>query len=165
MPRLSERNRRIVATCLAIAASWVVVGCVAGDARFTEEMPAGFWAGLWHGMISVVTLIVGIFYDSVEIYERDNTGGWYDVGFLLGVSMVWGGGSHTAQRRSRARRDEKEWEEIGRKVEAKVKRKVREWAEAEPDEEWNLVEAKAEDKLKRKVREWAEEPEPPAGPR
>jgi hypothetical protein len=158
---ISERNRVIVVTC-AVMASLVVAGCAAGDPRFTEEAPAGFWVGLWHGMISVITLIVGIFYDSVEIYERNNTGGWYDLGYLIGVTLVWGGGSHTAHRRSRSRRDQKEWEEIGRKVEAKIKRKIRVWAEAEPDEDWNLVETKAEEKLKRKIREWAEEPEAPA---
>lgn len=147
-----------------VAASLVVWGCAAGDARFTDGDPAGFWAGLWHGMISVIALIVGIFHSGVEIYERNNSGGWYDFGYLLGVTIIWGGGSHTASRRSRRsrdRRDQKEWEEIGRKVEAKLKRKIRVWAEAEPDEDWDVVEGKAEEKLKRKIREWAEEPESP----
>lgn len=159
-----ERNKTIVVTCAVVVASLVVAGCAAGDPRFTEATPAGFWVGIWHGMISVITLIVGVFYDSVQIYERSNTGGWYDLGFLVGVTMVWGGGSHTAHRRSRSRRNDKEWEEIGRKVEAKLKRKIRQWAEAEPNEEWDVVESKAEEKLKRKVREWAEEPEPPSRP-
>lgn len=134
-----------------------VAGCAAGDARYTPEDPAGFWTGLWHGMISIVTLVVGIFSDTVEVYERNNSGGWYDLGFLFGVLCIWGGGSKAAPRRRRAPRPtDPEWDAIGRKVEAKLKRKIRTWAEAEPDEDWDVVEAKAEEKLKLKVREWAE---------
>jgi hypothetical protein len=81
----------------------VVAGCAAGDSRFTTEDPAGFFMGLWHGIISMITLVVGIFTDSVQVYERNNTGGWYDFGFLLGVSSTWGGGSTTAYHRARRR--------------------------------------------------------------
>lgn len=142
----------------AIVMSVVLVGCAAGDPRYTPEDPAGFWTGIWHGMISIITLVIGIFSDTVQVYERNNTGGWYDFGFLLGVLCFWGGGSKaTPRRRRRPRPNDPEWEEISRKVEAKLKRKIREWSEAEPDEDWNVVEARAEAKLKRKVREWAEE--------
>jgi hypothetical protein len=163
--RINERGRAIVAIGAAGVAALALVGCVAGDARFTVEAPAGFWVGLWHGMISMIALVLGLFYDSVEIYERSNTGGWYDLGFLLGVTIIWGGGSHTAHRRGRSRRDDKEWEEIGRKVEVKIQRQLREWAEAEPDEEWDAVGAKVEAKLKRRLRAWAEEPDTPPAAR
>jgi hypothetical protein len=132
----------------------VLVGCAAGDPRFTAAAPAGFWDGLWHGLISFVTLVIGMFNDHVRVYEVDNTGGWYDLGFLLGVTLLWGHRTIT-HRRKRVVPDA-EWQEISRKVEAKFKRKIRQWAEAEPDEDWDLVEHKAEDKLKRRVREWAE---------
>ncbi|MCA9634707.1 MAG: hypothetical protein KC420_01590 [Myxococcales bacterium] len=135
-----------------------LVACAAGDPRFTPEDPAGFWQGLWHGIISVFCLVIGLFSDTVRVYEVDNNGGWYDLGFLLGVVSFWGGGSAKRYHSQRTRRADKEWEEIGKKVEAKMRRKIREWAEAEPDEEWNVVESKAEDKLKRQVREWADEP-------
>lgn len=143
------------ASWLAFAAI-LLAGCAAGDPRFTNAAPAGFWWGIWHGVISFVTLIVGIFDSSVKVYEVDNTGGWYDFGFLIGVTLLWGHRTITRPRR-RTITDE-EWQEISRKVETKLKRKIREWAEAEPDEDWNLVEKKAEEKLKRKVREWAERP-------
>lgn len=86
----------------------VLCSCAAGDPQFTPEHPAGFWLGLWHGMISWVTLIVGIFDQGVEVYERNNTGGWYDFGFLFGATSIWGGGSSAGyhrSRRSRRRRD------------------------------------------------------------
>ncbi len=47
--------------------------------------PAGFWAGLWHGIIAPITLIVGLFYVNVRIYEKNNSGKLYVFGFLIGV--------------------------------------------------------------------------------
>lgn len=63
----------------------LAAGCAAGDPRFTAATPAGFWQGLWHGMISVVAFVVGLFKDGVRIYEVHNNGAWYDFGFLIGV--------------------------------------------------------------------------------
>ena len=39
---------------------------------------AGFWAGLWHGLISPITFIVSLFTPAVRIYEINNRGRWYD---------------------------------------------------------------------------------------
>lgn len=155
MRRASRGSPWIALIVLAL----LMVGCAAGDPRFTADAPAGFWQGLWHGVIAVFALVVGIFSDSVRVYEVHNTGGWYDFGFLFGVIGFWGGGGAKGYHGRRVRQADKEWEEIGRKVEAKMKRKIREWAESEPDEAWNVVEGKAEEKLKRKVREWADEGE------
>lgn len=135
----------------------MLTACAAGTGRFSAEQPAGFWAGLWQGAISVVTLIIHIFNPTVRVYEIYNTGGWYDFGFLLGVICVWGGGSHATCARSRCRKkDDEEWDEVGDKVERKIKRKLRQWAESEPDEDWDEVEKKLENKLRDKIRKWAE---------
>jgi hypothetical protein len=94
-----QRAAIIAVVVLALA----LCGCAAGDPQLTSERPAGFWLGLWHGIISWVTLIVGIFDPSVEVYERNNTGGWYDFGFLLGATSIWGGGSSAGYHRSHRR--------------------------------------------------------------
>jgi hypothetical protein len=94
-----QRTAIIAVVVLALT----LCGCAAGDPQFTPERPAGFWLGLWHGMISWITLIVGIFDQGVEVYERENTGGWYDFGFLLGATSIWGGGSSAGYHRSRRR--------------------------------------------------------------
>jgi hypothetical protein len=105
--RRSSRRRgdhaRRVAAGAAVLLLAALAGCVAGDARFNTQDPAGFFFGLWHGIISMITLVIGIFSDGVQVYERNNTGGWYDFGFLLGVSSTWGGGSASAYRRARRR--------------------------------------------------------------
>lgn len=138
----------------------LLTACAAGDVQFTPETPAGFWHGLWHGIISVVSLIVHLFNDNVRVYEVNNAGSLYDFGFLLGVIFIWGGGSHMSCRSFADKKFDKEWEEIGNKVEIKVMRKLQDWAEDEEetgsDKEWEEIGEKVEKKLKRKIREWAE---------
>ncbi len=58
----------------------------------------GFLIGLWHGIIAPIALIGSIFMDNVRIYEFPNTGFFYDLGFLIGISC-WGGGGAAASRR------------------------------------------------------------------
>ncbi len=57
---------------------------------------AGFWKGLWHGFIVLLTFIVSLFSDSVGIYESHNSGNLYNLGFLLGVMIFFGGSGRGA---------------------------------------------------------------------
>lgn len=52
----------------------------------------GFWNGLIHGVISPFAFILSLFDDEVTIYSICNNGGWYNFGFLLGVSVIFGAG-------------------------------------------------------------------------
>jgi len=138
--------------------------CTAGDDQFSSDNLAGFWFGLWHGVIAVIALIIHLFNDSVLVYEINNTGGWYDLGFLLGIICVWGGGSHATCKSNVKRERDKEWEEISDKVELKVMHNLKRWAEDDDDssevdakhEDWDEIGNKVEKKLKRKIKEWAE---------
>jgi len=56
-----------------------------------DAQPAGFWAGLWHGLISPLTFLISLFNPNVRIYETHNRGRLYDFGFILGVSGAFGG--------------------------------------------------------------------------
>jgi hypothetical protein len=58
--------------------------------------PAGFWAGLWHGLILPFTFLISLVITEVRIYEVNNNGRWYDFGFLFGVSLTWGGSGYRA---------------------------------------------------------------------
>ena len=58
--------------------------------------PAGFWAGLWHGLICPIVFIVSLFVPGVRIYEVNNRGLLYDFGFLLGASSSLAGGGSQA---------------------------------------------------------------------
>ncbi len=58
--------------------------------KLPEASPAGFWSGLWHGIITPITFIVSLFNANVRIYETNNKGRLYDFGFLIGVSSNFG---------------------------------------------------------------------------
>ncbi|HUU38926.1 MAG TPA: hypothetical protein VMW46_12085 [Candidatus Desulfaltia sp.] len=64
---------------------------------------AGFWRGLWHGLISPVTFIISIFTKDVRIYEVHNNGSWYNFGFVLGAGLFLQGGI-LGSRKARKRR-------------------------------------------------------------
>jgi hypothetical protein len=61
----------------------------------------GFLLGLWHGFISPVTFIISLFSKTVGIYEVYNNGNWYNLGFVLGCAVIYGGGVLGAGRRRR----------------------------------------------------------------
>jgi hypothetical protein len=51
-------------------------------------MVARAGAGLWHGLIAPVTLMISFFNSDVKMYEVHNAGSEYDFGFLLGLALV-----------------------------------------------------------------------------
>ena len=82
----------------------VLAGCVAGpnpqvNTPNEEGEVAGFWQGLWHGIIAPVTFVISLFSDTVHVYEVHNNGNWYVVGFLVGITAIWGGGGRASSRR------------------------------------------------------------------
>jgi hypothetical protein len=52
---------------------------------------AGFGTGLWHGLVALITLFVSFFNPAVQMYEVHNNGPWYNLGFLLGSVILFGG--------------------------------------------------------------------------
>lgn len=70
----------------------------------SEGKVAGFWKGLWHGLISPITFIISIFSKNTRLYEVHNNGSWYNFGFVLGAGLFLQGGilgSRKARKRSR----------------------------------------------------------------
>ncbi len=45
--------------------------------------------GIWHGIISPVTLVVSFMNPAVQMYEVHNDGSQYNLGFLVGVAIVF----------------------------------------------------------------------------
>ena len=50
---------------------------------------AGILPGIWHGVISPVTLAVSFFNPTIQMYEVHNDGSQYNLGFLIGVAIVF----------------------------------------------------------------------------
>lgn len=85
----------------------VLSSCTAGINSMTNIADkdgeiAGFWMGLWHGIASPITFIISLFNKAVSVYETHNNGNWYNFGFLLGASIIFGGsGSGASSRKCR----------------------------------------------------------------
>ena len=86
------KNRVIIFVVLLAIGIILFTGCVPGGGSYTADSPAGFFWGLWHGFIALFTLIGSLFSDYVNIYEVYNTGLGYNIGFLIGVNSLLGGG-------------------------------------------------------------------------
>lgn len=92
---------RVLALAALVAALVLLASCAASgnpEAGGPGAQP-GFLYGLWHGVITPVTFVVSLFSDGVGIYEVDNNGAWYDFGYVLGLSVIFGGGVGGASRR------------------------------------------------------------------
>lgn len=50
---------------------------------------SGFFPGIWHGAISPVTLVLSIINSDIQMYEVHNDGVPYNLGFLIGVAIVF----------------------------------------------------------------------------
>ncbi len=88
---------RLVPLGLTLGLVLLLAACAAGlnpyvDTANPDGITAGFWRGLWQGIISPITFIISLFTENVNIYEVHNSGGWYDFGFVLGAGILFGGG-------------------------------------------------------------------------
>ena len=75
----------------------ILAGCAAGpnDLEKTPDREgkiAGFWMGLWHGLISPITFVISIFDRDVRFYQVHNNGNWYNFGFVVGAGLFFSGG-------------------------------------------------------------------------
>lgn len=101
-------RRWILPTAAAMVFCAILAGCAAGPnpaagAPGADGSVAGFWRGLWHGFILLFSFVVSLFNDSVHVYEVHNRGNLYDLGFLLGVMIFFGGSGKGACRKPRRR--------------------------------------------------------------
>jgi hypothetical protein len=83
----------------------LLASCAAGPnpVAGSGQEPAGFWLGLWHGVIFPVTFVISLFTDGVSVYEVANNGNWYDFGFFLGVLISLGGSGGAGARAGKRR--------------------------------------------------------------
>lgn len=140
-------------------------GCVAGSERY-EAKKATFWGGLFHGIISPVTLFITLFTGAIDMYESNNVGWGYDCGFFLGLLIILGGGCGSRSKirlATCAKKRARDWEVLGTEIEQEILDGIRACKgseggpAAEADEEsWEEIGRKIEEKVKRKLKEWAD---------
>jgi hypothetical protein len=130
----------------------LVASCAPGNARYSVDTgrPANFWAGLWHGLIIVITFIVSLFTNDVRIYESNNVGWAYNLGFILGCCMSLGAGARSATHRKAKKRD---WDEVGDRIATKVRAQFAdEMKREEPD--WDEFSRQVETRIRDEFKKW-----------
>jgi hypothetical protein len=100
-----RRLRMALALVAVLGATLLLSSCAAGPnpSAGAGEEPAGFWLGLWQGIIAPVTFVISLFTDNVSVYEVANNGNWYDFGFFFGVAISLGGSGGAGVRAKRRR--------------------------------------------------------------
>lgn len=88
------KKRLLFLVVLLTASVLLITGCA--DTVNVQECvnasPSGLFSGFWHGLISPFSFIGSLFSDNIAVYSCNNTGGWYDFGFLWGAGVLFGGG-------------------------------------------------------------------------
>lgn len=143
------------------ALALLLTACAAGPGSEwaqPEADPAGFFVGFWHGLLLVITLIVSFFTDQVRIYEPNNVGTAYDIGFVLGTLAAYGSGIRvtTGKRRKpkRASVGSGDVDRVAKEVEQRVTAKIEGILQ---DDEWKDLGERVEERVKEKLRRWLDE--------
>lgn len=97
-------KKKLFTYSLLLVSAILITGCLAGtnSVAGTPDIGgdiAGFWDGLWHGVIAPVTFFISLISDNIHMYEIHNNGGWYDFGFVMGAGIIFGGGSKASCKR------------------------------------------------------------------
>jgi hypothetical protein len=93
---LEENMKTISILVLAAFVLVALTGCAARPNELANQPVAGgtiagFWQGVWQGLISPFAFIISLFNPAVGVYDVHNNGGWYNLGFLLGAAIILGG--------------------------------------------------------------------------
>jgi len=77
---------------ILILASMLLLSSCAGDEQFKDGgKRANILHGIWHGWIAPLSLFFSIFSDGIRMYEPNNTGWTYDLGFYMAIIGGFGG--------------------------------------------------------------------------
>ncbi len=81
------------------------ISCAPGNEKWNTEInpgaKAGFLYGVWHGTIIIITFIISLFTNEVGLYEINNTGWPYNLGFIIGLNISIGGMFSGGKRRKK----------------------------------------------------------------
>ncbi len=97
--------KRLFKIAILIFIVSILSGCFPGDGKATVDDPVGFFSGIWHGWIAPLSLILGIFKDNIRVYEMNNTGWWYDLGFYMAIISGFGGISLSRKKMKKKHQD------------------------------------------------------------
>lgn len=158
-------TKRYLWLSAVISFALIILSCAPGNDRWDQDLNpghlAGFWAGIWHGLIIIITFIVSLFAKEVGIYEVNNSGWTYNLGFLIGLCFSilapWKKGIWRWGRRKKV---EVEWKEIGDKIGERVRSGIKDWLEKtereDREKEWEEIADRIEEKIRKVLKEWTD---------
>jgi hypothetical protein len=132
----------------------LAVSCAPGNERWASaDNRANFWAGLWHGLIIIVTFVVSWFTKDVGIYEPNNVGFGYNIGFILGCMISLGGGIRSATHRKRKHKvvyKGPDMDRLGSRIESGVREGIKAAAAGQEsgDYDWDELGRRIEQRVK-----------------
>lgn len=86
-----NKKRIVFIIALLIVVPVLLTACIPGHERYLDN-PAGFIWGFWHGLIAWLSFVIQIFTGGdFTIFEANNSGWPYSLGFLLGMGGFGGG--------------------------------------------------------------------------
>jgi hypothetical protein len=88
---MKRRNITIFASLILLLIN--LSSCAPSGYEYNE---AGFFSGIWHGLIIVFSLMGKLIGMDIGIYADNNTGFTYWLGFILGIGG-FGGGSASSR--------------------------------------------------------------------
>jgi hypothetical protein len=62
-------------------------GCA--DKNPNPDDVLGFWYGVWHGFTIILAFFASWFDNDVALYATNNTGVWYNLGYLCGLYIFY----------------------------------------------------------------------------
>jgi len=154
------KRKRAIFLLIILLLAVALAGCAPGEgSKYTRHDPAGFFSGLWHGLLSPLFFIIGLFTSSVQMYEPINSGSWYEFGFIIGLCITFGGSGVKSKHRKKCREAEKakrerEWEDIGSRMESKIRNGLKKWLDEsdKTDPDLEKMAQKIEEKIKEELR-------------
>ena len=158
-----KNSRKYIALGLLIVVIGVLIGCAPGNERWDQTMNpghlAGFWAGIWHGLIIIITFIVSLFTKDVGIYEMHNTGWSYNLGFLIGLCFSVLAPWRFRPKKKKVVINKPDWDEIGSKIETHIRAAIKEHVDKTKKENWEDEIDKIVDRIEERIKQAFEERE------
>jgi hypothetical protein len=81
----------LIGVVLVAAGIYIIVYQVGMPTRDMSGAPANFWLGLWQGLIICLSFIASWFDNNIVLYQVNNNGFWYNLGYLVALSVSVGG--------------------------------------------------------------------------
>lgn len=83
------KTKKTISILILLAVIISLTSCAPANYVNTE---AGFFSGIWHGIIFVFSLIGKLFGANIGLYAEHNSGFFYWLGFIIGIGGLGGGG-------------------------------------------------------------------------